>query len=182
VVLLCDLFVAKQEFPTICGFKMATHKRGKPNDWHSAKRRKMHPSVDPGVYDPSAHLQKKIDFNKKCNEQEQQEREAFRELQIYRSLKQAYYNQQIAMRDTKYPFPLLQATLQTNGPSSIRGRKQLFLHAWEMKSEFQNDSTRTEFIKKMNVRTVSVYSSVVRSTYYPGEKVGETYLEYAEDV
>ena len=161
---------------------MALHKRGKQNDWHSAKRRKRNYSVDGGVYDASAHLQKKIDFNKKCNEQEEQEREAFRELQIYRSLKQAYYNQQIAMRDTKYPFPLLQRNLQTNGPSSMRGRKQLFLHAWEMKAELQNDTTKSDFIKKMNVRTVSVYSSVVRSTYYPGETVGETYLEYAEDV
>jgi hypothetical protein len=140
---------------------MSFNKRVKSNDWHSVRKRNN--SVDGGVYDPSA------------------EREAFRELQIYRSLKQAYYSQQIVMRDTKYPFPVLQRNLQTHGPSSMRGRKQLFLQAWEAKADLQNDS-KSDFIKKMNVRSVSVYSGVVMSAYYEGETVEETFLEYSENV
>ena len=160
---------------------MSANIRSKSSDWHSARKRKRNYSIDTGVYNPSAHLQKKIDFNKKCKEQMEQEREAFRELQIYRSLKQAYYNQQIVMRDTKYPFPVLQRNLQTHGPSSMRGRKQLFLEAWETKAELMTD-IKADFTQKMNVRSVSVYSGVVRSAYYPGDQDQDTIFEYAENV
>jgi hypothetical protein len=130
----CGLYISPNRiYPTIYVFaasslhkvtQMSAGRTTKASHWHSKRKRRDY-SVDTGEYNPSAHLQKKIDFNTKCQVHLEQQRETYREIRIQRSLKEAYQTQKIVMRETEYPFPVIQRTLQIHGPSCMRGRKQL---------------------------------------------------------
>ena len=56
------------------------------------------------------------------------------------------------------------------------------LGTWDSAANKLMMDIKADFTQKMNIRSVCVYSGVVRSAYYPGDAVEDAFLEYAENV
>ena len=160
---------------------------GRASDWH--KKQIRVDLTDPFSgnlcdqymrerYYPEEHFQKKIEFNRREGELEEEWREVIRLCNLQAALKKSYENQSQQLISTHYSFPALVNQMQTTGRLGQTNMQRQFCKAWQVKAQ-QDADLQKRYGGKHSVRSVEVHSTIVMTSFYPGESQEETTLIYA---